>query len=31
MSVAIPRETPPHAPEGGWSRRLLGPLHVTGV
>ncbi len=23
--------TPPHAPEGGWSRRLLGPLHVTGV
>jgi lauroyl/myristoyl acyltransferase len=31
MSVAIPRETPPHAPEGGWSRRLLGPFHVTGV
>jgi len=23
--------TPPHAPEGGWARRLLGPLHVTGV
>lgn len=31
MSVAVPRETPPHAPEGGWSRRLLGPFHVTGV
>jgi lauroyl/myristoyl acyltransferase len=31
MSVAVPRESPPHAPEGGWSRRLLGPLHVTGV
>src|SRR4051794_31449139 len=31
MSVALPRENPPHAPEGGWSRRLLGPLHVTGV
>ncbi|HEY4588449.1 MAG TPA: lysophospholipid acyltransferase family protein [Thermoanaerobaculia bacterium] len=31
MSVAIPREPPPHAPEGGWSRRLLGPFHVTGV
>ena len=25
------RESPPHAPEGGWSRRLLGPFHVTGV
>ncbi len=23
--------TPPHAPEGGWTKRLLGPLHVTGV
>jgi len=22
---------PPNAPEGGWARRLLGPLHVTGV
>lgn len=22
---------PPHAPETGWSRRLLGPLHVTGI
>jgi lauroyl/myristoyl acyltransferase len=22
---------PPHAPETGWARRLLGPLHVTGV
>ena len=31
MSVALPRENPPHAPEGGWSRRLLGPFHVTGV
>jgi lauroyl/myristoyl acyltransferase len=24
-------ETPPHAPEAGWARRLLGPFHVTGV
>lgn len=24
-------ENPPHAPEGGWSRRLLGSYHVTGV
>jgi lauroyl/myristoyl acyltransferase len=24
-------ETPPHAPEAGWVRRLLGPFHVTGV
>lgn len=31
MSVAVSREPPPHAPEGGWSRRLLGPFHVTGV
>jgi lauroyl/myristoyl acyltransferase len=32
MSVAATRvETPPHAPETGWARRLLGPLHVTGV
>ena len=31
MSVALPRETPPHAPEAGWARRLLGPFHVTGV
>ena len=31
MSVAIPRENPPHAPEAGWARRLLGPFHVTGV
>jgi lauroyl/myristoyl acyltransferase len=22
---------PPHAPETGWMRRLLGPFHVTGV
>ncbi len=26
-----PSDGPPHAPEGGWARRLLGPLHVTGV
>jgi lauroyl/myristoyl acyltransferase len=35
MSVALPRgiqpPTPPQAPEGGWSRRLLGPFHITGV
>ena len=31
MSIAVTRETPPHAPEAGWARRLLGPLHVTGV
>jgi len=31
MSLAIPREPPPHAPEAGWARRLLGPFHVTGV
>ncbi len=39
MSVALPRgssskappQAPPHAPEGGWTRRLLGPFHVTGV
>jgi lauroyl/myristoyl acyltransferase len=31
MSVALRHEPPPHAPEGGWSRRLLGPFHVTGV
>src|ERR1700712_2997621 len=31
MSVALRQSPPPHAPEGGWSRRLLGPLHVTGV
>src|SRR5436305_10389350 len=31
MSIAIPREPPPHAPEAGWARRLLGPFHVTGV
>jgi len=24
-------EKPPHAPETGWVRRLLGPFHVTGV
>lgn len=34
--AAAPREPdeqaiPPHAPEGGWARRLLGPMHVTGV
>ncbi len=31
MSVALRHETPPHAPEGGWTRRVLGPFHVTGV
>ena len=35
MEVAAPRETaptaPPHAPEAGWARRLLGPFYVTGV
>lgn len=31
MSVAVPHQTPPHAPEAGWARRLLGPFHVTGV
>jgi lauroyl/myristoyl acyltransferase len=31
MSVALRHETPPHAPEAGWTRRLLGPFHVTGV
>jgi len=31
MSVALRQETPPHAPEAGWARRLLGPFHVTGV
>jgi len=24
-------ERPPHAPERGWSWRLLGPFHITGV
>jgi lauroyl/myristoyl acyltransferase len=31
MSVAAAPDRRPHAPEGGWARRLLGPLHVTGV
>ena len=34
MSVAATRETPPvppHAPETGWVRKVLGPLYVTGV
>ena len=31
MSVAIPGDTPPHAPEAGRARRLLGPFYVTGV
>ncbi|HVR96903.1 MAG TPA: lysophospholipid acyltransferase family protein [Thermoanaerobaculia bacterium] len=32
MSVAATRgELPPHAPEAGWVRRLLGPFYVTGV
>jgi KDO2-lipid IV(A) lauroyltransferase len=30
--VAAPAEAkPPHAPERGWSWRILGPFHVTGV
>ena len=28
---AQPQAPPPHAPETGWARRLLGPFHVTGV
>jgi len=31
MSVSLRHEVPPHAPEGGWARRVLGPFHVTGV
>jgi KDO2-lipid IV(A) lauroyltransferase len=31
MNVAATHETPPHAPEAGWARRVLGPFHVTGV
>jgi len=35
MEVVAPRENapsaPPHAPEAGWIRRLLGPFYVTGV
>jgi len=31
MNVATTRVPPPHAPEAGWARRLLGPMHVTGV
>ncbi|HET9225963.1 MAG TPA: lysophospholipid acyltransferase family protein [Thermoanaerobaculia bacterium] len=34
MSIAATRETPhapPHAPEAGWVRKILGPLYVTGV
>jgi KDO2-lipid IV(A) lauroyltransferase len=35
MEAVAPRETahtaPPHAPEAGWARRLLGPFYVTGV
>lgn len=31
MSVALRHEVPPHAPETGWARRILGPLHITGV
>src|SRR5262249_35361357 len=37
MDIVAPRETapsaapPPHAPEAGWARRLLGPFYVTGV
>jgi len=35
MEAVAPRDTapsaPPHAPEAGWARRLLGPFYVTGV
>lgn len=35
MEAVVSRGTapqaPPHAPEAGWIRRLLGPLYVTGV
>ena len=32
MDVAATHpETPPHAPEAGWVRRLLGPFYITGV
>jgi phosphatidylinositol dimannoside acyltransferase len=34
MSIAATRETPhvpPHAPEVGWIKKILGPLYVTGV
>jgi len=32
MAPPATAETPPpHAPELGWSQRLLGPFHVTGV
>lgn len=29
--TAPPETTPPHAPERGWSFRLLGSFHITGV
>jgi lauroyl/myristoyl acyltransferase len=31
MTAASPTAPPPHAPEAGWIRRLLGPFYVTGV
>ena len=34
MSIAATRETPdvpPHAPEVGWARKILGPFYVTGI
>jgi lauroyl/myristoyl acyltransferase len=34
MSIAATRETPhvpPHAPEVGWPRKILGPFYVTGI
>ncbi|MES1244378.1 MAG: lysophospholipid acyltransferase family protein [Acidobacteriota bacterium] len=34
MSIAATRETPqapPHAPQAGWVRKILGPFYVTGV
>src|SRR5262245_62504278 len=29
--AAVPGGRPPHAPETGWSARLLGRFHATGV
>ena len=31
VSPNAPAAPPPHAPESGWMRRLLGPFYVTGV
>lgn len=29
--TAPPETSPPHAPERGWTFRILGPFHITGV